>query len=65
MPKDAIDPKEALRALPPLIKGYLRAGCLHRRRRGDRQQFGTIDVFIYLPLSGIDPRYSSRFGLSS
>src|SRR5678815_114794 len=27
MPKDAIDPKEALRALPPLVKGYIRARC--------------------------------------
>ena len=27
MPKDAIDMKEALRALPPMIKGYVRAGA--------------------------------------
>ena len=27
MPKDAIDPKAALHALPPMIKGYLRAGA--------------------------------------
>ena len=26
MPKEAIDPKAAMRALPPLIKGYVRAG---------------------------------------
>src|SRR6185295_13739790 len=25
--KDAFDPKDALRALPPLVKGYVRAGC--------------------------------------
>ncbi len=34
--KEAIDPKEALRVLPPLIKGYLRLGAYHRRRRGGR-----------------------------
>ena len=27
------------------------------------RQFGTTDVFIYFPLSGIDARYKSRFGL--
>ncbi|MEJ1967935.1 MAG: hypothetical protein WDN03_04735 [Rhizomicrobium sp.] len=64
MPKDAIDPKEGLRALPPLLKGYLRAGgCIGDGAVIDRQ-FGTIDVFIYFPLSGIDPRYRSRFGLA-
>ncbi len=64
VPKDAIDPKEALRALPPLIKGYVRAGC----RIGDGavidRQFGTTDVFIYFPLSGLDARYRSRFGMA-
>jgi putative hemolysin len=63
VPKDAIDPKEALRALPPLIKGYIRARC----RIGDGavidRQFSTTDVFIFLPLADIDPRYQSRFGI--
>ncbi len=64
MPKDAIDPKEAMRALPPLLKGYLRAGgCIGDGAVIDKQ-FATIDVFIYFPLSGIDPRYRSRFGLA-
>ena len=36
MPKAAIDPKAALHALPPLIKGYLRLGAHRRRRRRDR-----------------------------
>jgi putative hemolysin len=63
--KDAIDPKEALRALPPLVKGYVRAGC----RIGDGavidRQFDTTDVFIFLPLANLDPRYKSRFGLKA
>ena len=64
MPKDAIDPKEGLRALPPLLKGYLRAGgCIGDGAVID-QQFATIDVFIYFPLSNIDARYKSRFGLA-
>ena len=61
MPKEAVDPKEALRALPPLLKGYLRAGvCIGDGAVIDRQ-FGTTDVFIYCPVSGIDARYRSRF----
>ena len=64
MAKDAIEPREGLRSLPPLLKGYVRAGC----RIGDGavidRQFGTTDVFIYFPLSGIDARYKSRFGLA-
>jgi len=62
MPKEAVDLKQALRELPPLVKGYLRAGC----RIGDGafidRQFDTTDVFIYLPVKDIDPRYKSRFG---
>ena len=27
MPKEAIDPKEGMRTLPPLLKGYVRAGA--------------------------------------
>jgi putative hemolysin len=65
MAKADIDPKEGLRSLPPLLKGYLRAGgCIGDGAVIDRQ-FGTIDVFIYFPLSGMDARYKSRFGLAS
>jgi putative hemolysin len=65
MPKDAVDQKDGMRALPPLLKGYLRAGgCIGDGAVIDKQ-FDTIDVFIYFPLSGIDPRYRSRFGLAS
>ena len=62
IPKDELDAREARRTLPPLIKGYLRAGA----RIGDGavvdRQFGTTDVLIYLPVSRIDTRYRSRFG---
>jgi putative hemolysin len=64
MPKAAIDPKEALRALPPMIKGYVRAGGGIGDGAVIDRQFGTTDVFIYFPVSKIDPRYRSRFGLA-
>ena len=65
MPKDAIDPKEALRALPPMIKGYVRAGGGIGDGAVIDRQFSTTDVFIYFPVSKIDPRYRSRFGIVS
>lgn len=60
--KDAIDPKETLRALPPLVKGYVRAGCTIGDGAVIDHQFGTTDVFIFLPLANMDSRYKSRFG---
>ncbi len=61
--KPAIEPREGLRSLPPLLKGYVRAGCCIGEGAVIDRQFGTTDVFIYFPLSGIDARYKSRFGL--
>ncbi|MDE2182585.1 MAG: GNAT family N-acetyltransferase [Alphaproteobacteria bacterium] len=65
MPKEAIDPKEALRALPPLLKGYVRAGAGIGDGAVIDRQFATTDVFIYFPVSKIDARYRSRFGMAS
>ena len=63
MPKDAIDRKEALRALSPLIKGYVRAGALIGEGAVIDRQFSTTDVLIYLPLSSMKASYQSRFRL--
>jgi putative hemolysin len=63
IPKGAIEAREGLRSLPPLLKGYVRAGCCIGDGAVIDRQFGTTDVFIYFPLSGIDARYKSRFGL--
>jgi putative hemolysin len=64
IPKEAIDVKEALRSLPPLIKGYVRAGSSIGEGAVIDRQFGTTDVFIYVPISKLDSRYKSRFGLA-
>ncbi|NWH09159.1 MAG: GNAT family N-acetyltransferase [Alphaproteobacteria bacterium] len=61
MPKEAIDEQEALRELPPLIKGYVRAGASIGDGAVIDHQFGTTDVFIYFPVSRIDPRYIAFF----
>jgi len=64
MPKEAIDPKAALHALPPMIKGYLRAGASIGDGAVIDRQFGTTDVFVYFPASNIDSRYRNRFARS-
>jgi L-ornithine Nalpha-acyltransferase len=63
MPKDAIDPREGLRALPPLIKGYVRVGAQIGDGAVIDHQFSTTDVLIYVSLLEMSPRYRSRFGL--
>jgi L-ornithine Nalpha-acyltransferase len=62
MPKEQIDVKAAVKALPPLIKAYLRLGAVIGDGAYVDHQFGTIDVFICLPVSLIDPRYFAHFG---
>ncbi len=62
MAKDAIDTKAALRALPPLIKGYLRVGAFVGDGAVIDNQFGTTDVLIVMPVSEINQRYLGHFG---
>jgi putative hemolysin len=59
-PKDQIDPKEALRSLPPLIKGYVRAGSFIGDGAVIDKQFGTTDVLIYFPVSRIGDRWRNK-----
>ena len=65
MAKEGIELREAVRALPPMIKGYVRAGCLIGDGAVIDSQFGTTDVLIYLPVANMAPRYKSRFGKSA
>lgn len=62
MPPEAVSMKSALAAMPPLIKGYLRVGA----RIGDGcvidHQFGTVDVFIVMPVKEIAARYVTYYG---
>ncbi|MGQ0484740.1 MAG: GNAT family N-acetyltransferase [Hyphomicrobiales bacterium] len=62
LPAARVDPKAALKALPPLIKGYLRLGCYIGEGAVIDEQFNTIDVLIVLPVSAIDARYFVHFG---
>jgi putative hemolysin len=62
MPREKVDPKAALRQLPPLIKGYLRLGCYIGEGAVIDPQFNTVDVLIILPVSAISSRYYTHFG---
>lgn len=64
MSKETIDLKEALRVLPPLIKGYLRLGAYIGDGAVIDHEFGTTDVLIVLPVSAIKKRYFEHFDLS-
>ncbi|MFL1877107.1 ornithine--acyl-ACP N-acyltransferase OlsB, partial [Hansschlegelia beijingensis] len=60
--REAIDPRAALRALPPLIKGYLRLGAFIGDGAVVDHAFGTTDVLIVLPRKSINPRYVAYYG---
>ncbi|MFO1173202.1 MAG: GNAT family N-acyltransferase [Hyphomicrobiaceae bacterium] len=62
IPKDKLNAKAALKAVPPLIKGYLRLGAFVGDGAVIDRQFGTVDVCIILPVERIDPRYFAHFG---
>ncbi len=62
LPKDGLNPKSALKGIPPLIKGYLRLGAFVGDGAVIDRQFGTTDVLIVLPVEKIDPRYFDHYG---
>ena len=62
LPANKISARAAIKAMPPLIKGYLRLGASVGEGAVIDHEFGTTDVFIILPLESIDPRYFARFG---
>jgi L-ornithine Nalpha-acyltransferase len=59
---DDIDPRAALSAMPPLIKGYLRLGATFGREAVIDRQFGATDVFVLLDVAKIERRYIEHFG---
>ena len=58
---DEINPKAALRALPPVLRGYLRSGALIGDGAVIDHQFNTTDVFVIMPLSQLSERYRERY----
>lgn len=56
IPRDGMNEQEALHELPPLVKGYIRAGAYIGDGAVIDHQFNTTDVFIYFPTVRLDRR---------
>lgn len=65
LPRDLIDRKSAMKALPPLIKGYLRIGATFGNGAVVDREFGTVDVLVLLRVADIEPRYIQHFAAGS
>jgi L-ornithine Nalpha-acyltransferase len=61
LPVASIDTRAASRALPPLIKGYLRVGAMVGDGGFVDNAFNTVDVFVIMPVDRITSRYAARF----
>ncbi|MGE0256352.1 MAG: GNAT family N-acetyltransferase [Alphaproteobacteria bacterium] len=61
MPADRISEKEALAALPPLVKGYLRLGAFIGDGAVVDEQFNTTDVCIIVNTELITERYYRHY----
>lgn len=59
-----VDSKQALRALPPLIKGYLRLGAYVGEGAVVDHQFNTTDVCIIVKTDRISERYSKHYEIA-
>ncbi|MFO1069007.1 MAG: GNAT family N-acyltransferase [Geminicoccaceae bacterium] len=57
----AIDSKEAIRALPPLLKGYLRLGGMIGDGAVIDADFNTVDVCLVLPTERVQTRYQRHY----
>ena len=66
VPMDVLDPtrfdtRAASKALPPLVKGYLRVGAMIGDGAFVDRQFNTTDIFVVMPVERITRRYAGRF----
>lgn len=62
LPRDQIDERCALRQMPPLIRGYMRSGCVFGDGAVIDPQFSTVDVFVMMLMKNVEERYFNRFG---
>lgn len=62
MPAEAVNVRQALLALPPLVKGYLRLGATFGEGAVIDAAFRTTDVMVVLPRSAISERYVNYYG---
>jgi putative hemolysin len=61
LPRDAVDPVRALRALEPMVRGYLRAGAWIGEGAWIDEDFNSIDVCIVMPTARLRRRHREHF----
>jgi L-ornithine Nalpha-acyltransferase len=61
LPKEEINAKKVMNNLPPLIKAYLRIGAKFGETAIVDKEFGTIDVFVVLPVAAIGAKYIKHY----
>ena len=61
LPPEFVDDEDALREMPPLIKGYLRLGASFGKGVFIDKPFNTYDVFVTLQTKKIDAAYQKHF----
>jgi L-ornithine Nalpha-acyltransferase len=59
--RDEVNDREALRQLPPLLKGYLRLGGMIGEGAVIDEQFNTTDVCLVLPTATVQARAQRLF----
>ena len=70
VPMNVLDPtrfetRAASKALPPLVKGYLRVGAMIGDGAFVDRQFNTTDIFVVMPVERITSRYAGRFEIGA
>ncbi len=53
--------RQALRAIPPVLRGYVHMGGMIGDGAVIDDQFNTIDVFVLVPMMSLDERYKTRY----
>lgn len=61
MDKDEVDARRAWKAMPPLVKAYLRLGGVIGDGAVIDDQFGTVDVFVTVEMESVGSRYYAHF----
>ena len=62
VPAEAVNARQALAAMPPLVKGYLRLGAKFAGSAVIDPHFGTTDVLVILRTEDISARYLNHYG---
>jgi putative hemolysin len=61
MAADDVDDATARRALPPVLRGYIRSGALIGKGAVIDHQFNTVDVLVLMPMQHLSKRYREKY----